>query len=212
MIKSVKIKDYVVTIESTEGKIVVDFRAVCPHTIGLYTEEFFQNVRIEEDKLLWPDGLEFSLEELFQIGNRTKPFKHSPTFQKLVVEAATVGEKRLAIRLLTHSNPMLVFWVGPDRQVYGAGKAHRDNPPNGDKSIFGDLQHKGFLRGRIALIGDQLYGVVYRNPKDSCFQRWQQALLLASLPNLYAAIHNKNSSVEPEDTFFVDDTGEPIGV
>lgn len=212
MIKSFRVKNYTVTISSTEGDIEVDFVRVVPEIESLYSREAFQQLRAEGDRVIGPDGLEFSLEELFQVGDRPKPRKHAPTFKKRVVEAASEAERMLALRLMTHSNPLLVFWIGPDRQVYDAGRAHRDNPPRGDRSIFGDPQHLGYLRGRVALIDDQLYVVVYRNQKASSISAGQRALLRASMPSLFQAIQAKNKSVDPYDAYFVDDAGNGIDV
>jgi len=212
MIKSVKVNNYTVSIESTEGNVVVDFLKVVPEIKDLYSIESFQQLKPSGDRIIGSEGLEFSLDELFQIGGKSKPVQHSPTFRKRVIEAATEAERRLAVRLLTHSNPILVFWIGQDREVHDAGKAHRDNPPSGDRSIFGDPQHKGFLRGRAAMIDNQLYVVVYRNAKASAILPSQKALLRSSMPNLFQAIQAKNSTVDPNDAYFVDDVGDFIDV
>ena len=114
---------------------------------------------------------------------------HSKEFLKLLKES----DRWTAIRVVTHTNPVLVFWVSPDKgEVIDAKNAHHDNPPDGDRSILSDKTNKGYLRGRAVFIGDTLYIVIYGDDGSDLTKR-QFALLRRSYPKILAAIKDKGA-------------------
>lgn len=115
--------------------------------------------------------------------------KHSPEFKLILKEE--MSNRYKAIRTITHSTPVLVFWVTPDGNVLDAKNAHRDNPPNGDKTVFSDKTHKGHLRGRISYIGTILYCVIYGEDGYELTRR-QLSLLKRSLPRIMSFLTTKN--------------------
>lgn len=117
-----------------------------------------------------------------------KFFKHTQEFKQILKEE--MSNRYKAIRTITHSSPLLVFWISPDGVVIDAKNAHRENPPNGDKSIFSDKTHKGFLRGRVAYIGSVPYCVIYGENGYNLTKR-QLSLLKRSLPRLMSFLIEK---------------------
>jgi hypothetical protein len=70
--------------------------------------------------------------------------------------------RRKAMREFTHFAPDFVFWIYPDGRLYDARDAHRHNVPKGYEHILKDEpDYGGFLRGRIATLGDHQLIVVY---------------------------------------------------
>lgn len=117
----------------------------------------------------------------------------------------------MAIRTITHSKPIAVFWVGTDCRIYDAKNAHHGNPPNGDRSVLADPCNKGFLRGRAALIGTVPYIVIYGDSKEHNLSRKQLALLKKSCDQLLAFIEQK-SRYSMATAKFITETGETIEV
>lgn len=131
--------------------------------------------------------------------------KHCSEFLKILEQASP--DKM--IRVLTHENPLLVFWVTPTGEVLDAKDAHFQNPPSGDRSILATPGHKGHLRGRSALIGTQIYIVIYGDEVDHSLSRRQFALLRRTYPKILgelAARGNKNVA----DANFITEDGEDI--
>lgn len=93
-----------------------------------------------------------------------------------------------AIRAITHSQPLLVFWVTPEREVLDAREAHHDNPPHGDRSVLAHRTHKRHLRGRAAFIGNRLYIVIYGDEPEKRWSKRQCKHVVQALPALYEAL------------------------
>jgi hypothetical protein len=73
-----------------------------------------------------------------------------------------VSGRRRAIKEFTHRDPDFVFWIYPDGRLHDARRSHRDNVPRGYESILDDEpDYGGFLRGRVASLGDEQLIVVY---------------------------------------------------
>jgi len=136
--------------------------------------------------------------------------RHSKEFLKILNEASP--EK--AIRILTHKDPLLVFWVTPEGRVLDAKKAHFNNPPKGDKSILSHKTNKGHLRGRSALIGGQVYIIIYGdNLVDLSIK--QEALLRRSYPKILHLLKKKNKTLDEtkiDNAIFIKESGEEIQV
>jgi hypothetical protein len=74
--------------------------------------------------------------------------------------------RRAAIREFTHRDPDFVFWVAPDGRLHDARGSHLRHPPKGHAHILRDEpDYGGFLRGRIASLGDDQLVVVYCRPE-----------------------------------------------
>lgn len=136
--------------------------------------------------------------------------EHSREFLQLLKEDAP----DIAIKTITHNKPLLVFWVSPDGEIIDAKEAHHKNPPNKDKSILSDKKHKGYLRGRSAFIGKQIYVVIYGTDNKN-LTNYQLALLKRSYPRLLDAIKTKLSIKDKskiDNTLFINELGEDIEV
>lgn len=104
----------------------------------------------------------------------------------------------------------LVFWVAPNGEVLDAGKAHRESPPNGDRSIFVDPSHQGHLRGRAAFIGEVIYIVVYGKLTKTLL-----ALLRRSYPKILAKIKEKHPKLDSQvigGAQFIDEEGNTLSI
>jgi hypothetical protein len=74
--------------------------------------------------------------------------------------------RRAAIREFTHRDPDFVFWIYPDGRLHDARRSHLRNVPKGYSHILGDEpDYGGFLRGRIASLGEEQLIVVYCRPE-----------------------------------------------
>ncbi len=70
--------------------------------------------------------------------------------------------RRKAIKEFTHRDPDFVFWIYPDGRLFDARDAHKKNIPKGYDHIVNDEpNYGGFLRGRVATLGDHQLIVVY---------------------------------------------------
>jgi hypothetical protein len=135
-------------------------------------------------------------------------YKHSKEFLKILKEATP--EK--AIRAITHKEPLLVFWVSPDGDVIDAKNAHFDNPPDNDKSILSHKTHKGYLRGRSAMIEDVIYIVIYSNEKYE-LSNYQEALLKKFYSKILKEITNKYTNKNMlNNAIFIKENGKTINV
>ena len=80
--------------------------------------------------------------------------------------AGKVSGRRNAIKEFTHRDPDFVFWIYPDGRLHDARRSHRDNLPRGYESILDDEpDYGGFLRGRVASLGEDQLIVVYCRPE-----------------------------------------------
>ena len=76
--------------------------------------------------------------------------------------AAKVSGRRNQIKEFTHRDPDFVFWIHPNGQLHDAKRSHRDNVPRGHEGILDDEpDYGGFLRGRVASLGEDQLVVVY---------------------------------------------------
>lgn len=74
--------------------------------------------------------------------------------------------RRTALKEFTHRDPELVFWISPEGRLLDAGRAHRENPPPGHAHILDDEpDYGGFLRGRIARLGEDQLIAIYCRPE-----------------------------------------------
>lgn len=131
--------------------------------------------------------------------------KHSPKFLKVL--ASSDPEKE--IRIVTHTSPILVFWVSPDGRIIDARDGHHGNPPEGDRSILSDPTHKGYLRGRAAYFGDKIYIVVYGDAQYELSKK-QQTLLRKAHGNLLKMIKSRlplNQQSDVNSALFVNEIG-----
>jgi hypothetical protein len=77
--------------------------------------------------------------------------------------------RRKEIREFTHRDPDFVFWIYPDGRLFDARDAHRRHVPKGCEHILRDEpDYGGFLRGRVASLGDDQLVVVYCRPEALC--------------------------------------------
>ena len=111
-----------------------------------------------------------------------------PTHTELFRQIVAKPDAYTAIRAITHSQPLLVFWITPDCMVLNAREAHHDNPPHGDRSILAHRTHKGHLRGRAAYIGDVLHIVIYGEASEKRWSRRQRKHIAQALPALHEAL------------------------
>ena len=80
--------------------------------------------------------------------------------------AAKMSGRRNQIKAFTHRDPDFVFWIYPDGRLHDAKRSHRDNLPRGYEAILEDEpDYGGFLRGRVASLGDDSLIVVYCRPE-----------------------------------------------
>ncbi len=142
-----------------------------------------------------------------------KQFKHSIEFLRILEQK----EVDKAIRIITHSSPLLIFWISPNGKVISVKDSHYNSPPNGDKSILADKKYKGYLRGRSALIGNVIYIVIY-GEGGSDLAKWQRALLRRSSSRILDALRseikgNKNiTNNQVLDSIFINEIGNVIDV
>ena len=132
------------------------------------------------------------------IFSKLAPAIDSEEFQKILKIKA---EKRYGeIRAITHSVPLLVFWITPEGIVLDAKNAHHDNPPHDDRSLLSDPTHKGHLRGRAAYIGNVIYVFIYGYGKTDHFLTMKQIKLLEkSYLRLLTSIQNLNPHISRDD-------------
>jgi len=133
--------------------------------------------------------------------------RHSEAFLKIIESA----DADIAIRTITHSKPVLVFWISPAGNIVNAKEAHHENPPDGDRSVLSDKIHKGFIRGRAAFIGDVLYIVIYGEDSGQISKR-QLALLRRSYPRLlrYLMEQKDLTQSQVDAANFIDEQGNEI--
>lgn len=132
--------------------------------------------------------------------------QHSKEFKKILL----LEDIETAIRAITHSSPVLVFWVSPDGAVIDAGDAHHTNPPNGDRSVLSDKINKGYLRGRAAKIGDKVYIVIYGD-QDKNLSKRQLSLVKRAYPRILSAILEKGITQNLVDSaIFINEIGDVI--
>jgi hypothetical protein len=104
----------------------------------------------------------------------------------------------LFTRLLDHFDPALVL----------------RHPPDGDKTVFVDTKYKGHLRGRAALIGSVVYGVIYHSANAESLSNAQFSLLRRTYLGILSTLANKhpNLSKKIQDAVFIEEDGETLAV
>jgi hypothetical protein len=76
--------------------------------------------------------------------------------------AAKAAGRRRQIKEFTHRDPDFVFWIHPDGRLHDARRSHRNNVPRGHEAILDDEpDYGGFLRGRVASLGNDQLVVIY---------------------------------------------------
>jgi len=79
---------------------------------------------------------------------------------------AKFAGSRSATKEFTHRDPDYVFWIYPDGRLHDARDAHRGHVPRGYEHILDDEpDYGGFLRGRVASLGEDQLVVVYCRPE-----------------------------------------------
>jgi hypothetical protein len=74
--------------------------------------------------------------------------------------------RRTALREFTHRDPDFVFWVDPRGRLIDARGSHLRNPPPGHEHVVNEPpDYGGFLRGRVASLGENQLIVVYCRPE-----------------------------------------------
>lgn len=114
------------------------------------------------------------------------------------------------IRKITHSKPILIFWISPAGEVIEAGGAHHKNPPHGGRTILASRTHRGYLRGRAAVIEGTLHVVVYADVASGLSDK-QIQLLGESHQAILRVLESKG--VNPNltrEVCFIDDSGRTI--
>ena len=122
-------------------------------------------------------------------------------------------EQEIAIHTITHSKPVLVFWISEKGIVHDAKSSHVENPPDGKTSIVLDKAYKGYLRGRAAFIGNILYIVVY-SEEGGDLSRTQFYYLRRHYPKLLKFL-KENKGVSEEDiskAVFITEEGQVINL
>ncbi len=133
--------------------------------------------------------------------------EHSSFFLQIIAKPDAYS----AIRTITHSQPLLVFWVTPEGEVLDARDAHHDNPPHGDRSVLAHRTHKGHLRGRAAFIGNRLYIVIYGDGPGKRWSKRQHKQIIQALPALYKALAAQGiTSVTVEQAVIIDEWGREM--
>jgi len=144
--------------------------------------------------------------------SRSKTSLSKLTHSNRFMEILRGPNPEVDIRAVTHSDPILVFWVTPSGKVLDAGEAHHQNPPDGDRTILSDKTHKGHLRGRSAFIGDKLYIVIYGDSNKEVTPR-QLLLLRSSYPPILNAIKAKISDkYKVADAIFINENGDTMEI
>ena len=143
----------------------------------------------------------------FDMAGKSKKPVHSSEFLA-ILEQASVDT---AIRAITHSRPLLVFWVTPEGEVLDAGNEHFANPPKGDKTVLSSPTHKGHLRGRAALIGNVVYVVVYGDHKTHALSPRQIRLLQSSCSKILSKLQTKGLSRQLlSSVMFIQEDGQDV--
>jgi hypothetical protein len=116
-----------------------------------------------------------------------------------------------AIRAVTHSKPLLVFWITPEGEVVDAAPSHFVSPPNGDKAVLAHATHKEHLRGRAAMFGNALYVVVYGDLNHCQLSGRQIKLLRLARTSLLAKLRERGLPDQATTTArFIQEDGQDI--
>ena len=118
--------------------------------------------------------------------------------------AATISDRRKAIKEFTHRDPDYVFWIYPDGRLHDARRSHRDNVPRGYESIVDDEpDYGGLLRGRVASLGEDQLIVVYCREEALAMAGEKLDQFLAGISRLPVPVR--------DDALVVSDNGDIYG-
>ncbi len=118
--------------------------------------------------------------------------------------AASVAGRRKAIKDFTHRDPDYVFWIYPDGRLHDAGRSHRDHVPRGHEAILDDEpDYGGFLRGRMASMGEDQLIVVYCREEALAVAGEKLDQFLAGLSKLPVPVR--------DDALVISDNGDLYG-
>ena len=118
--------------------------------------------------------------------------------------AAAFSGRRKAIKEFTHRDPDYVFWIYPDGRLHDARRSHRDNLPRGHESILDDEpDYGGFLRGRVASLGDDQLIVVYCREEALGFAGAKLDQFIAGIARLPIPVR--------DDALVISDNGDIYG-
>jgi hypothetical protein len=113
--------------------------------------------------------------------------------------------RRAAIREFTHRDPDFVFWIHPDGRLLDARDAHRCHPPKGFEWILEDEpDYGGFLRGRVASLGQEQLIVVYCRPEALAAPGEKLEQLLRGLRHVPVPLR--------QDALVISDNGDLYGI
>jgi hypothetical protein len=105
--------------------------------------------------------------------------------------AQKVSGRRKLIKEFTHRDPDFVFWVYPDGRLHDAKRSHRDNVPRGFERILDDEpDYGGFLRGRVASVGEDQLVVVYCRPAALAVAGEKLSQFLLGIGQLPVPLHD----------------------
>lgn len=105
---------------------------------------------------------------------------------------AAFSGRRKAIKDFTHRDPEFVFWIYPDGRLFDARRSHRENIPRGYECIVDDEpDYGGFLRGRVASLGQDQLVVVYCREEALATTGEQLAQFLAGLSKLPVPVRDE---------------------
>lgn len=116
----------------------------------------------------------------------------------------TVSGRRRSIKEFTHRDPDYVFWIYPDGRLHDARRSHRDGVPRGYEYILDDEpDYGGFLRGRVASLGDDQLIVVYCREETLAVAGEKLDQFLAGLSTLPVPLQ--------DDALVISDNGDIYG-
>jgi len=141
-----------------------------------------------------------------KIDKLKRAIKHSKEFINLLTESK---DTKKAINVITHSNPLLIFWISPQGDFINVETSHFNEPPLNDKSILSSKTFKGYLRGRAAYIGNKIYIVIYCYGTNN-LSNYQLALLRISYSKILDKLKKKNTKINLNNINFITELGEDI--
>lgn len=124
--------------------------------------------------------------------------------QRFPFLATSFSGRRKAIKEFTHRDPDFVFWIYPDGRLHDARRSHRDNVPRGYDFIVDDEpDYGGFLRGRVASLGEDQLIVVYCRPESLADMGEKLAQFLSGISRLPVPLR--------DDALVISDNGDIYG-
>lgn len=100
--------------------------------------------------------------------------------------------RRKAIKEFTHRDPDFVFWIFPNGDLFDARDSHKKNIPKGyDYIVKDEPDYGGFLRGRVASLGNDQLIVVYCREEALAYEPDKITQLLQGLENIPVPIKSE---------------------